>query len=159
MKIKSFVLFFSLLFFLVIFIFLNSVNSSGEELDIVAVMPELSNSGFGGAAVPVSEIILGQDNSFNMKPGRLKFEFNGNWYGLQYKGVRKEGPTFIILDLEDGLNNYVDDEQIALSFILDEGNTYEIDLDKDGKEDITVELKGITADADSISSAEFSIIK
>ena len=44
----------------------------------------------GGAAVRISTIDLNEEgNNYNMKPGRLKFEFDGKLYAIQVRKVNK----------------------------------------------------------------------
>lgn len=156
MRIRSYLLFLIPLFLLLAFTLLNLVISSGEEIKILEAIPQLDTES-GSANVPVTEINLGIDNSFNINPGRLKFEFNSKWYGVQLREVGSGYSIFLIMNLDDGLTDYVSDEKIASSFTLNKDEIKEIDLDKDGKLDLTIELKDTFKDAGSIGFAHFFI--
>ena len=159
MKARSFTLFFASLFFFSVFIFLNSVTSSGEELKVVEGKPESNSYGGGGGSIPIEQFDLKEDNSFSMKPGIMKFEFNGVWYLLQLRSVKMGVSEFIIANFEEIQTDYLLDDDIDRSFIMNIDEIKSIDLDKDGKNDIIIELNGISGSTDSIGSADFSIRK
>jgi hypothetical protein len=128
----------------------NSINSSKSH-------------GGGGSAVPVSNINLSdQKGNYNMKPGRLKFNFEGNVYAIQVRRVKENYVDFLILRL-DGVNKEEDVTAYKLdnSFSLNLNQENKIDLNKDGILDISIELNDISLAGESgnIKSADFSVEK
>lgn len=116
----------------------------------------------GGGAVRISTIDLTeQGNDYSITPRRLIFEFNGEWDAIQLRRVKDGYASFIVMDLdEDNLDNitaYIIDD----SFSLTPSEKKEIDIDKDGIKDISIELNDIisTGKYNSIRSASFSIKK
>lgn len=147
------------IFFLAIFIFLNVVISSGEKVNPVDAFPEDSVSGGSGGYIEVTEINLQNDNTFDIEPGRVKFEFKDKWYGIQLEEVKDGTSEFLIINLDDGLTDDVSADKISGSFQLTKSGNEGIDLDNDGQEDIVVELNDLTEDINSIGKADFSIRK
>jgi len=147
------------IFLFALFVFLNSILSYGQELEVVEAVPESNSNSGGGGSIPIREINLEEENYFNMKPGRLKFEFNGLWYGVQLAGIKDGISEFLIINLDDGLNDYVSDDKVQSSFNIKSGEIKEVDLDEDGKADIFIELNGISESVDSVDSADFTVRK
>ena len=55
----------------------------------------------GGGDVPISTISLNEpDNNYNMTSGRLKFEFEKEWYAIQLIRVKDEYADFIVMNLD-----------------------------------------------------------
>lgn len=116
----------------------------------------------GGVAVPITTIELTeQGKDYSMKPGRLKFEFDGNLYAIQVRKVKQGYADFLIMTLDmnkpDDITAYTLDE----SFSLISGEKKEIDINKDGINDLSVELNKIipTGKYNSIRSVGFSVKK
>ncbi|HLD98108.1 MAG TPA: hypothetical protein VI815_02195, partial [Candidatus Nanoarchaeia archaeon] len=58
---------------------------------IIGMLNIIDASSGGGATIPISTISLTeQGNTYDMTPGRLKFEFEKQWYAIQLRRV-KEG--------------------------------------------------------------------
>jgi hypothetical protein len=116
--------------------------------------------GHGGASVPVSTIDLTeQGNDYSMKPGRLKFEFDGKAYAVQVRRVKQEYVWFLIMILDMNKPNDITAYTLDNSFNLSVSENKEIDLDKDGTKDIFVELNNVISTMGSVRSADFSIKK
>jgi hypothetical protein len=117
----------------------------------------------GGSPVPVSDIDLSNQNgNYNMKPGRLKFDFEGNIYAIQIRRVKENYVDFLVLkldsaDKEEDVTAY----RLDNSFSLSPGQENEIDLNRDGIMDISIKLNGfsLAGKSGSIKSADFSIGK
>jgi hypothetical protein len=138
--------------------------SSDENFWILNNSLDSSKShGGGGSAVPVSNIDLSNQNgNYNMKPGRLKFDFEGNVYVIQVRRVKENYVDFLVLKL-DNLDKEEDVTAYRLddSFSLSSGQENEIDLNKDGIMDISIKLNGfsLAGKSGSIGSADFLIEK
>lgn len=118
------------------------------------------SAGEGSGAVPITTIELtGQGNDYSMKPGRLKFEFDGNSYAIQLRRVKQQNAEFLVMTLDmdrpDDITAYTLDD----SFNLTPGEKKEIDINKDGTKDMSIELNNIISTETSIGSADFSIKK
>ncbi len=116
------------------------------------------NAGGGGAAVPITTIELTeQGNDYNIKPTRLKFEFDGDLYAVQVRRVKQEYVDFLVMALDMDKPNDITAYSLDNSFSLSLGERREIDIDKDGTNDIFIELNDIVSTVGSIRSADFSI--
>lgn len=121
-----------------------------------------AEKGQWGASVPITKIDLTeQGNNYNMKPGRLTFEFDKKLYAIQVRKVKQEYVDFLIMtldmDKQEDITAYILDD----SFSLKSDEKKEIDLDNDGISDLFIELNEIipTGKYNSIRSADFSIKK
>ncbi len=89
-----------------------------------------------------------------MKAGRLKFEFDENLYAIQVRRVKQEYVWFLVMTLDidnlDDITAYTIDDSFNLSL----GETKEIDIDKDGTNDLIVDLEEIGT-INKIRSADF----
>lgn len=115
------------------------------------------SAGEGGSAVPITSISLTeQGNAYNMKPGRLTFEFNEQLYAIQIRRINSDSVDFLIMTLD--MNKLEDITAYTLddSFSLKSGEKREIDIDKNGVMDIVLELEN-TGKIDKIKLASFSI--
>jgi len=131
-------------------------------LIIILLNLNFVSAGEGGATVPITTIDLTeQGTDYSMKPGRLKFEFDGKLYAIQIRRVKQEYVDFLVMTLDmnklDDITAYIIDN----SFSLNPGEKKEIDIDKEGIKDISIELNAIisTGKYNSIRSANFSIKK
>lgn len=119
--------------------------------------------GEGSSTVPVSNIDLSdQKENYIMKPGRLKFDFEGNIYVIQVRRVKEIYVDFLILkleilDKEEDITAYKSDNSFSLSLNQEK----KIDLNKDGIMDISIVLNDISlaGEYENIKSAVFSIEK
>lgn len=119
--------------------------------------------GGGGDAVPINTISLDEQGiDYDMKPGRLKFEFNGKPYAIQLRSVNEEYTKFHIMTLDINKPNDITAYALDDTFNLNSGDKREIDLDKDGKKDLVLKLKDIKTKKEKKGSrrfADFSIKK
>jgi len=118
--------------------------------------------GYATAPVPVTTIDLteqGEDN--NIKPGRLKFEFDEKLYAIQVRRVEQGYVWFLVMTLDMDKQNDITAYNLDSSFNLSSSETKEIDLNKDGINDIIIKLKDIisTGKYNSVKSADFFIKK
>ncbi len=128
---------------------------------VIISMFDIVNAGSGGgAAVPVNMIDLTeQGDNYVIKPSRLKFEFNEKLYAIQVRRVKQEYVWFLVMKLDMDKLNDITAYTLDDSFNLSIGERKEIDINKDGIKDISIELNNIISNVKSIRSADFSIKK
>jgi len=111
---------------------------------VVVGMLNLITAG-GGGAIPIMTIELTeQGNDYNMTPTRLKFEFNEKLYAIQVREIEENYTRFLVMTLD--MDNLEDITAYTLddSFDLLIGDMKEIDIDKDGINDVLIVLNNIT---------------
>lgn len=118
------------------------------------------SAGEGGGAVPITSISLTeQGNDYNMKPGRLTFEFNEKLYAVQVRRINQDSVDFLIMTLD--MNRLEDITAYTLddSFSLKPGEKREINLDKDNISDLSISLNEITltGEYNSVKFSDFFI--
>ena len=121
-----------------------------------------AEKGEGGTTVPVTTIDLTeQGNDYSIKPGRLKFEFNGKLYAIQVRRVKQEYVDFLIMTLDINKQEDITAYTLDDSFSLNANEKKEIDINNDGINDVLIELNNIisTGKYNSVMSADFSIKK
>ena len=121
-----------------------------------------AEKGEGGATVPVTTIDLTeQGNDYSLKPGRLKFEFDGKLYAIQVRRVKQEYTEFIIMTLDMNKQEDITAYTLDDSFSLNANEKKEIDINNDGINDVSIELNNVisTGKYNSVMSADFSIKK
>jgi hypothetical protein len=100
----------------------------------------------GGSSVPIVSVsITEQGESFDMKPGRLKFEFGGEYYAVQLRKVKEGYADFIVLNLDKNKLDNVSAYSVKDSFKLDVSEEKGIDLDGDGVADILIGLDEVNS--------------
>jgi|SRR3989344_5420652 len=99
----------------------------------------------GGGDVPISTISLNEpDNNYNMTSGRLKFEFEKEWYAIQLIRVKDEYADFIVMNLDkDNLEDITAYWIIEDTFSLNPSEGRRIGLNGDNIEDVVVGLDEI----------------
>lgn len=129
-------------------------------LGFITASLESGGKGTGSATVPISAVNLTeQGTDYNMKPGRLKFEFNERLYAIQVRRINQESVDFLIMTLDMNKQEDITAYTLDDSFSLKSGEKREINIDKDGINDILLELNNIKPNSHSIKSAGFSIKK
>lgn len=114
--------------------------------------------GRGGGAVPIITIdLMEQGAIYDITPSRLKFEFDGAPYAIQLRRVEQEYVWFLVMTLNVDDPNNITAYVISDSFNLSVGETKEIDVDKNGTEDIFIQLNNINSSG--VRSANFFIKK
>lgn len=130
-------------------------------LTIVSSLVSAQGVGHGGGVVPILIMDLTESGvTYNITPTRLKFEFEGAPYAIQLREIEQEYAKFLVMVLNasdpDNILAYTIDD----SFILVPSETREIDIDHDGKNDLFIQLKGITyIPPNNIRGANFFIKK
>jgi len=155
---KKLFFYFLIILFLLIVSIVTSVTSK-ENGSMISYKAAIAGDS-GVATVPITTTELTEvGNNYNIKPGRLKFEFDGKLYAIQLRRVKQGHVEFLIMTLDmndlDDITAYSIDD----SFSLRPNERKEIDIDKDGIEDISIELNDIifTGKYNSVKSADFFI--
>lgn len=98
----------------------------------------------GGGTISMSTIeVTEEGENFGGTEGRLRFEFNNKWYAIQMQLTRIDHSEFLVMTLDRDKLDDVTAITIDENFNLKPGDTKEIDLDKDGTNDIFMELYNI----------------
>jgi len=121
-----------------------SILSSSKEI-FFSIKPIAT----GGASVSTTggrRLLTQHKTDYEMKPGKLEFGFDEKFYPIQLRKVEQSHAEFFVYGLDD-------------PFILKPNEGIEIDLDKDGVNDIFVELDEIISmeEENSGRSADFFI--
>jgi len=119
-------------------------------------------AGQGGVSVPITRINLNEEGiNYNLKPERLIFEFNEKDYAIQIRRIKQEYTTFLIMSLDSNKLEDITAHTLDGSFNLSQGERKEIDLDKDGINDILIKSNSIKTRGgyNSIKTADFSVKK
>lgn len=148
MRIKKNLFLILVLFFFFEVTFVNSFSAGGK--------------GAGGGTVSITNINLAESGTnYSMKPGRLKFEFDEKLYAIQVRRIKEEYVDFLIMTLDMNKQEDITAYTLDDSFSLKSEGKREIDLNKDGTNDILIELKGVipVGKHNSLKSADFSIKK
>lgn len=129
---------------------------------IIVSIFEFISAGQGSANVPITSTgLIEQGTDYNMKPGRLKFEFNEQLYAIQVRRIEKESVEFFIMTLDMNKQEDITAYILDNSFTLKSEEEKEIDLNKDGITDLILGLNEITSTGkyNSVYFADFSIKK
>ena len=130
---------------------------------IIGMLNIIDASSGGGATIPISTISLTeQGNTYDMTPGRLKFEFEKQWYAIQLRRVKEGYVDFVVMNLdENNLEDITAYEIIEDIFRLNLKESGRIDLNGDNAKDIIIELDEIIKGGryGTVRSADFSIKK
>jgi len=130
---------------------------------IIGMLNIIDASSGGGATIPISTISLTeQGNTYDMTPGRLKFEFEKQWYAIQLRRVKEGHVDFVVMNLdENNLEDITAYEIIEDIFRLNLKESGRIDLNGDNTKDIIIELDEIIKGGryGTVRSADFSIKK
>lgn len=134
--------------FVIIFLFiliLQTITTLSSNADIpfnANIIDSLKPTfGKGGGTVPITTIKLTeQASNYNMKPGRLKFEFDEKFYAIQVRRVKQDYVEFLVMTLDmnklDDITAYTLDD----FFVLKPNEKKEIDLNKDGEIIVIVQI-------------------
>mgnify|MGYP001585620657 FL=1 len=149
---------FIVVLFLVLILQAGPTLSESIKNNLTSMSASSSGVGRGGGAVPLTTTNLAENNNYNMKPGRLKFEFDGKWYAVQLRRVKQDHVEFLVMTLDINRLDDITAYTIDNYFNLTSGERREIDINNDGSNDISIELDSI-GKIDKIRSAAFSVKK
>jgi len=134
--------------------------SSDEGDQSLSPVPAKSTTGKGGAGVPITTTELtDQGEEYDIKPGRIKFDFEGEGYAVQLRRIKEDYTEILVIKLDESKPDDITAFTTENSFNLVLNEKNEVDLNNDGTDDVVIRLNSIKKEKGKHKTANLFIKK